>query len=86
MFDYDQKAKNSVDVLDKYDFSPLLKSCYGVDIDDIRDWLEEYGEEVSKEIMELTTDELVEYLHLRYGVRVEEVPQYYIWWNDRHGV
>ena len=86
MFDYDQEAKNAVDVLDKYDFSPLLKSCYGVDIYDISDWLEEYGEEVSKAIVELTTDELVEYLHLRYGVRVEEVSRCCIWWNDRLGV
>lgn len=85
MFDYDQEAKNAVDVLDKYDFSPLLKSCRGVDLQDVRDWLEEYGEEISKAIAELTIDELVEYLHLRYGVRVEEVSRYYIWWNDRYG-
>lgn len=32
MFDYDEDSKKAAETLDKYDFTPILKRCYGVDI------------------------------------------------------
>lgn len=83
MFDYDQESKHAAEVLDKYDFSPTLRNCYGVDLYDIGDLLKSYGGEVFEAISNLTTDELIEYLHQKYDVRVEEVSRYCIWWNSR---
>ena len=39
MFDYDEDSKKAAETLDKYDFTPILKRCYGVDIYDIEDGL-----------------------------------------------
>lgn len=83
MFGYDESSKEAAEILDKYDFSSALKPCYGVDIYDIEDWIEEYGDEVSEAVHELTVDEFAEYLHQKYGMRIEEVSRYYVWWNDR---
>lgn len=83
MFDYDADSKHAAEVLDRYDFSSVLRNCYGVKLYDVKEWLERYGEEVSEAISDLTTDELAEYLRQKYGVRVEEVLRYYIWGNDK---
>lgn len=84
MFDYDEESRLAVEVLDKYDFTSVLKNCYGIDIYDIEELLESFGEEVSKAVSDLTTEEFAEYLHLRYDMRIEEVSRYCIWWNSRH--
>lgn len=81
MFDYDAESKAAAETLDKYDFSPVLKSFRGVDLYDIEKTLEQFGEEVKKAIEDLTTDELAEYLRHKYEMGVEEVSHYYLWWN-----
>lgn len=83
MFDYDEESKRAAEVLDKYDLSPILQSCRGVDIYDIESRIEEHSDEAASAVENLTTDELAEYFHQRYGMRIEEVPHYYMWWNDR---
>ena len=81
MFDYDEESKKAVEVLDKYDFSIVLESCRGVDVYDIKDWLEKYGGEVEEAIPELTDYEFAEYLRQRYGMGIQEVSLYCAWWN-----
>lgn len=83
MFDYDKESKYSSEILDRYDFSLTLCKCYGVEIDDIKNLLSLYGEEVKNAISNLTTIELLEYLHQRFGMSIQEIPTYYVWWNDR---
>lgn len=83
MFDYDKESKYAAETLDKYDFSLTLRKCYGVEIGDIKNLLSLYGEEVENAILNLTTDEFLEYLHQRFGMNIQEVPTYYVWWNDR---
>ena len=84
MFDYDEESKKAAETLDKYDFSIILKSCRGVDIYDIEDWIrKEYGDEVGEAIHTLADYEFADYLHQRYGMNIQEVSRYCVWWNDR---
>lgn len=83
MFDYDKLAAAAVETLDEYDFSSVLKSCYGVDILDVCDLLETYGEAVSSALENLSEDEIAIYLTKRYGMKIEEVSRYRMSWNNR---
>lgn len=83
MFDYDKLAAEAVETLDGYDFSSTLKSCYGVDILDVCDLLETYGDAVSNAIENLSEDEIAIYLNKRYGMKMEEVSRYRMSWNNR---
>ena len=53
MFDYDEDSKKAAETLDKYDFTPILKRCYGVDIYDIEDWIKDYGDDVAEAVENL---------------------------------
>lgn len=83
MFDYDVESKIAAETLDKYNFHSVLQTCYGVDLYDIEEILEKFGEEVKKAIEDLTTEELAEYLHQKYGMRVQEVSRYCLWWTKK---
>ena len=87
MFDYDEESKRAVEILDKYDLSPYLINRYGIDLFVIRENLiNVLGKAVGDvTISNLSVDEFAEYLHQRYKARIEEVPVYYFWWNDREG-
>ena len=85
MFDYDEESRLAAEKLDKYDFTDILKQCYGVNIFDVKYMLRDLEEEIFDEISDLTTDEFAEYLHQRYGMKIEEVLTTYVWWNDRNG-
>ena len=69
MFDYDEDSKKAAETLDKYDFTPILKRCYGVDIYDIEDWIKDYGDDVAEAVENLADYELADYLHqkIRHG-------------------
>lgn len=83
MFDYDEDLKKAAETLDKYDFTPILKRCYGVDIYDIEDWIKDYGDDVAEAVENLADYELADYLHQKYGMGIQEVSRYCAWWNDR---
>lgn len=84
MFDYDENAKQSVEILDKYDLNHILKNCYGVSIYDVRDQLTHIDKKVNDAVYNLSIDELAEYLHKRYSMRIEEIIIPYVWYNDRY--
>lgn len=83
MFDYDEDSKKAAETLDNYDFTPILKRCYGVDIYDIEDWIKDYGDDVAEAVESLADYELADYLHQKYGMGIQEVSRYCAWWNDR---
>ena len=80
---YDEDSKKAAETLDKYDFTPILKRCYGVDIYDIEDWIKDYGDDVAEAVENLADYELADYLHQKYGMGIQEVSRYCAWWNDR---
>lgn len=84
MFDYDKNAQKAAQTLDQYDFSEILKDCQGITISQIITRLARYGKKVSDAFAWLTADEIVTYLKLRYGMRVQEIYEYYVTWNPRH--
>ena len=46
MFWNDSEAESAVVTLDKYNFTALLRTCYGVNVVDIAEALGEYGEDI----------------------------------------
>lgn len=78
-----EDSKKAAETLDKYDFTPILKRCYGVDIYDIEDWIKDYGDDVAEAVENLADYELADYLHQKYGMGIQEVSRYCAWWNDR---
>lgn len=84
MFDYDDTAKRAVETLDEYDFTGVLKDLYGVSIYDVQDAMIQVSDQVSDAVHDLSSYELAEYLHVRYGMRLEEVVIRFLWWNNRY--
>ena len=82
MFDYDENAKKAAQVLDQYNFTSMLKDCYGVSIYEIIDQLTQYNENVADALNDLSSDEVADYLYQRYGMYVQEVTELYVSWND----
>ena len=82
MFDYDEYASDAVKVLDKYDLRERIDwiiRCGCRDAYDIREILvEDYRnncigyEEVEEALENLSLDEFMEYLSVRYGIRWRE--------------
>ena len=83
MFDYDPFSKRAAKVLDQYDLTPAIKNLYGVEIYKLYDVLSQVDPQVARVVHSLCPDELADYLHVRYGMQVEEVLTTYVWYNDR---
>lgn len=83
MFDYDPSTKRAAGVLDQYDLTSAIKNLYGVEIHKLYDILSQVDPQVAQVVHSLCPDELADYLHVRYGMRLEEVPTTYVWYNDR---
>lgn len=82
MFKYDKDAQLAVETLDKYNLISVLKWCVNervIDIWDIKKTIEQFEPELSEALDDLSTDELMEYLRERYGVRFEEVISYHLY-------
>lgn len=76
MFDYCQEAKKTVEELDKYDLSDILKQCYEIGWRDPWD-IGQHGiigkyPELEGSVHALDLDELMEYLMKKYPVRFSE--------------
>lgn len=84
MFDYDKNAQKAAQTLDQYDFSKTLKDCHSVPIPQIVSSLELYGKKVSDAFAWLTADEIATYLKLRYGMRIQEIYEFYASWDNNH--
>ena len=82
MFDYDEYAREAVTVLDKYDLREVIKwliHCGTKDSYDIREAIGEHYknecvgcEDVGEALENLSLDEFMEYLTVRYGIRWRE--------------
>lgn len=83
MFDYDPFSKRAAGVLDQYDLTSAIKNIYGVEIYKLYDILSQVHPQVAQVVHSLCPDELADYLHVRYGMRLEEVSTTYVWYNDR---
>lgn len=80
MFEYDKSASEAVTILDRCDFKEDIEHCKRVrklDAYDIREFLEKnYLWEVGEAFGDLSLDEFMEYLTLRYNVRWQEISHY----------
>lgn len=81
MFEYDELASNAVKTLDKYNLEDEILQCRKIkylDPYDIREHIEESTNdfELIDALEELSLDEFMEYLTVRYGIRWEEVVSY----------
>lgn len=83
MFNYDEASKLAAETLDKYNLTNILKKVRSIDIAEVRELLCHFNKEVAEASQELTLDELAQYLHERYGMKIDEILVPYIWWNDR---
>lgn len=83
MFDYGPESKKAVELLDKYDLSPVLKQCRGNYAYEVGELIGRYGEEAQRAVENLTDYELATYLHRKHNMRMEEVSQYCLWWSER---
>lgn len=81
MFEYDKDSMRAAEILDKYDLSPFLKNCDGIDVYILKESPPTTIEEISEALSELTTYEIAFYLEKRYGMHTEEIAHYYVWWN-----
>ena len=84
LFEGNKDAEKAIKILDKYDFSEILKNAnlknvYNV-IDDICD-SQMSNEEIIFAFDELTTEEAVTYFIERYKMYYMEIPIYYMSWN-----
>lgn len=84
MFEGNEDAEKAIEVLDKYDFSEILKNAnwknvYGV-IDDICD-SQMSNEEIMFAFDELSTEEVVTYFTKRYKMHCHVITRYYMSWN-----
>lgn len=80
MFDYDSDAKVAAEELDKHDLTDSLARCWRmrhIDPWDIRQFIQSESIPEHMELFEalenLSSEELMEYLNDRYGVRFEEI-------------
>ena len=80
MFEYDELASKAVTILDKCDFKEDIEHCKRVrmlDAYDIREFLEKnYLWEVGEALDNLSLDEFMEYLTVRYNIRWHEISYY----------
>ena len=80
MFEYDELANKSVEILNKCDFRDDIESCKRLkirDAYDIREYISsQYLWDIREAMDNLSLDEFMEYLNIRYGVRWIEVSYY----------
>ena len=83
MFDYDKETQSAAKVIDKYDLSGYLESCYLYgprDPWDIREHIASNSIPFEMDLFDalhiLSTDEFIEYLEKRYDVQFEEIISY----------
>ena len=76
MFDYDEFARDAVEILDRYDLKEKIDSCRETWCDDTYELQQNIGNalyfegctEAAQALENLTLDEFLEYLAVRYGV------------------
>lgn len=83
MFDYDEESKKAAETLDKYDLTSILKGCHGTDIYDVEELIKNYGDETCEAVENLSDYELADYLHQRYGMTIQEISRYCVWWSNK---
>lgn len=81
MFEYDELVSNAAKILDKYNLEDEILQCRKVrcvDPWDIRSHIESSTNdfELIDALEELSLDEFMEYLTVKYGIRWEEVISY----------
>lgn len=80
MFEYDELASNAVKVLDKYNLEGSIASCKKsgyLDVYKVLNYLETFEDsEVFSALQDLSIDEFMEYLTIRYGVKWAEIIKY----------
>ncbi len=84
MFEENEDAKKAVKVLDKYDFSEILKNVHFKDVYDITDdigWSQMGNEEIRSAFDDLTSEEAAMYFKERYKMYCNIFPSYYMSWN-----
>ena len=80
MFEYDELASQAAKILDKCNFSEEIERCKDLKIQDPHDVREyialHYLWDIREELENLSIDEFMEYLTIRYNVRWQEVSYY----------
>lgn len=84
LFEGNEDAEKAVKVLDKYDFSEILKNVHFKDVYDVTDdigWSQMGNEEIRSAFDDLTSEEAAMYFKERYKMYCNIFPGYYMSWN-----
>ena len=84
MFEGNKDAEEAVKILDKYDFSEILKNANLENVYDVIDDIcnsQMSNEEIIFALDELSTEEVVTYFTERYKMYCNVIPRYYMSWN-----
>lgn len=84
MFEGNKDAEEAVKILDKYDFSEILKNADWKNVDDVIDdicYSQMSNEEITFAFDELSTEEAVTYFTERYKMYCHVMTRYYMSWN-----
>lgn len=80
MFEYDELASNAVKVLDEYNLKDSIVRCKELgylDVHMVLNYLETFEDsEVFGALQDLSTDEFMEYVTTRYGIKWAEIIKY----------
>lgn len=84
LFEGNKDAEKAIKILDKYDFSEILKNANLKNVDNVIDDIcdsQMSNEEIIFAFDELTTEEAVTYFIERYKMYYMAIPIYYMSWN-----
>lgn len=84
MFEGNEDAEKAIKILDKYDFSEILKNIHFKDVYDVIDdigWSQMGNEETRSAFDELSFKEAATYFKERYNMYCDVMPRYYMSWN-----
>lgn len=84
LFEGNEDAEKAIKILDKYDFSEILKNANLKNVDDVIDNIcdsQMSNEEIIFAFDELSIEEAVTYFIERYKMYYMEIPTYYMSWN-----
>ena len=80
MFEYDELARNAVEVLNEYNLEDSIVRCKELgylDVYMVRNYLETFEDsEIFGALQDLSIDEFMEYLTTRYGIKWAEIIKY----------
>ena len=84
LFEGNKDAEKAIKILDKYDFSEILKNANLKNVDNVIDDIcdsQMSNEEIIFAFDELTTEEAVTYFIERYKMYCNVIPRYYMSWD-----